>query len=98
MSKIVEIVLVGIGGYGGCYVNELLDSRDNNSIKIVGVVDPYAENCARLSELTDIGVKIYDSLDKFYKEQSADLAIISSPIHLHCKQTVLCLEHGTNVF
>lgn len=97
MSGMVGIVLVGIGGYGVNYVNELLDNYNRDSFKIVGVVDPYAENCARLSELTDIGVKIYDSLDKFYKEQSADLAIISSPIHLHCKQTVLCLEHGTNV-
>lgn len=97
MSRMVEIVLVGIGGYGANYVNELLDNSDHDGFKIVGVVDPYAENCARLDELTGAGVKIFDSLDKFYEELSSDLAIISSPIHFHCRQTIACLEHGTNV-
>ena len=97
MDKLVKIVLVGIGGYGVSYVNELLDSCDKDSFKIVGVVDPYAENCPRLGELVDIGVTVFDSLNDFYKEQSADLAIISSPIQFHCKQTILSLEYGTNV-
>ncbi len=40
---------------------------------------------------------IFNSLDEFYEEQPADLAVISSPIPFHCQQTVLCLEHGANV-
>ena len=92
----VDIVLVGIGGYGGNYVNELLDKRSDDC-RIVGVVDPFATNCARLSELLELGVEVYDDLDTFYQDHEADLAVVSSPIALHCRQTCKCLEHDTNV-
>lgn len=97
MNGVVKILLVGIGGYGGNYVTELLDNQNNNLFEIVGVVDPYAENCPRLNELLDMGVKVFADINTFYEKYSADLAVISSPIHLHCRQTCECLEHGTNV-
>jgi predicted dehydrogenase len=93
----VKIVLVGIGGYGQNYVSALLDNSTDINFEIAGVVDPFAENCLRLNELIESGVKVFSSLDDFYNECSADLAVVSSPIHLHYQQTKKCLDHGTNV-
>ena len=40
MAEKVDVVLVGIGGYGEAYVSALLDEAQGNRCKIVGAVDP----------------------------------------------------------
>ncbi|NLM26226.1 MAG: Gfo/Idh/MocA family oxidoreductase [Firmicutes bacterium] len=96
MNKL-SIVLVGIGGYGNGYVKELLENPGNREYSIVGVVDPFPENAPSLPKLHEINVPVYDSLEGFYKEHRADLAVISSPIHFHYQQTCLALENGSHV-
>jgi len=97
LAQPVSIVLVGIGGYGEMYLAALLDERGNGRFQLVGAVDPAASNCTRLGELCSGGVPVYSSLADFYRRQRADLALISTPIHLHCEQTCLALEHGSCV-
>ncbi len=97
MAQPVSILLVGIGGYGEMYLSALLDRPDDDRFQLVGVVDPLARDSARLDDLHSRGVPIHASLPDFYRERRADLAVISTPIHLHCEQTCLALEQGSFV-
>lgn len=96
-AKPVSVVLVGAGGYGHTYVNALLDQGAPARAVVVGVVDPYAEGCKRLAEIRQRGIPVYADMESFYGQHQAELAVISSPIHLHCPQTCLALAHGSHV-
>lgn len=93
----VSILLVGIGGYGNIYVDALVNNLERGDFKIVGAVDPKPEGCRNLSKLRELGVPIFPSMEEFYKNFKADLAIISTPIHFHCAQTCYALSRGSNV-
>lgn len=97
MTKNVSVVIVALGGYGLVYLEGLLDHPRDTDFTIVGGVDPEPERCTRLGELRSMGVPVYGSMEEFYAVHQADLAIISSPIHLHCEQTCLALSKGSNV-
>ncbi len=97
MSGEVSVVLVGIGGYGRNYVSALLDEVSAVPMRLVGAVDPAPERCGRLDELREKGVRICDTLEEFYAGGTADLAVVSAPIPLHCPLTCLALEHGSHV-
>jgi len=96
MSKL-RILLVGIGGWAAGYVGEMAAYAREHDAKVVGVVDPYAEKSPAYELARTLTDSFYDTLDEFYRENSADLAIISTPIPLHAPQTVYCMEHGTHV-
>lgn len=93
----VQIALAGIGGYGKFYVKELLYSKPEVEFKFVAGIDQYPERSPFLSELHNANIPIYTSLESFYQEQTADLVVISAPIHLHAPLTCLALSHGSNV-
>lgn len=97
MEDRVRIVLVGIGGYGEVYLSPLLDEPEGARCKIVGAVDPRPENCSRVPELRALDVPVFSTLEDFYREGSADLAVISSPIHLHSDHVCFALHHGSHV-
>jgi predicted dehydrogenase len=97
MNEPVTAVLVGLGGYGEVYLSALLDEPQVARCNIVGAVDPYPHNCARLADLRALGMTIHSSLDDFYRTSSADMAVISSPIQLHAEHVCTALAHGTNV-
>ncbi len=97
MAENVTVVVVALGGYGMVYLEGLLDRKVDPHVTIVGGVDPEPERCTRLAELRGLGVPIYATLEEFYAAHEADLAIISSPIQLHCPQTCLALQHGSHV-
>ena len=94
----VSIVLVGIGGYANSYVSALLNQRGERDWCLVGVVDPLAEKAPRYAELKAMGLPFYDSLEMFYASgETADLAIICSPIQYHCQQACWAMKHGSHV-
>ncbi|HHY83359.1 MAG TPA: Gfo/Idh/MocA family oxidoreductase [Clostridiales bacterium] len=97
MTREVSVVLVGIGGYGNLYVEALLDKGKERSVKIAGVVDPKPENCNYFDQLRALGIPFFKSIDQFYAESGADLAVITTPIHLHMAHVCLALENGSNV-
>ena len=92
----MNILLVGSGGYGTGYVNCLLKNTDPN-IVWAGIVDPFFENCAKKDRVKAKGIPVYESLEQFYANNSADLAIICTPIYLHRSQSIYALEHGSYV-
>ncbi len=93
----LTVALVAVGGYGQTYVEALLDRADREACRIVGVVDPCPERCARLAELRAMGVPVFPTLDEFYGSHAADLVVISSPIHAHAPQTCEALARGSHV-
>ena len=95
--KELKLLLVGVGGYAASYINELKLRGAAGGLKIEGAVDPYAEKANEYQTLCDMGVSFYNTLDEFYAEHTADLAIISTPIPLHAPQAIYCMEHGSNV-
>ncbi|MBN2452036.1 MAG: Gfo/Idh/MocA family oxidoreductase [Lentisphaeria bacterium] len=97
MDKPVSVVLVGIGGYGNTYVDALLRQPSPAAARIAAVVDPRPEGCRRLGELEQAGIPCYRTLEDCLARQTAELAVLSSPIHFHVPQTVAALEQGCRV-
>ena len=84
-NKKVRIVCVGIGGYAHVYWKALFGSSESN-FEVVGGVDPYAENSPCYEDIKARNIPIYADMEAFYREHEADLAIITTPIHLHTRQ------------
>ena len=59
------------------------------------MVDPYAAASPEYARLA--GTPIFQSVEEFYADHTADLAVVSTPIQFHARQTVYCLEHGSHV-
>ncbi len=99
MSDTVSIVLVGIGGYGNNYVRGLLENpkRFEYDFNIVGVVDPNPCGARMIDKIRELKIPIFSTLEEFYENNSADLAVISTPIQFHSIQTCLALSKGSNV-
>lgn len=91
----VKVVLVGIGGYGRLFVGEILDNA-NPMIELVGAVDPYPERCQRIDELKERNVPVFPDMESFFEKNSADLAVISTPIFLHTDNILSALNNGCN--
>ncbi|NGP45180.1 Gfo/Idh/MocA family oxidoreductase [Bacillaceae bacterium SIJ1] len=95
MKQKISVVLIGISGYGNKYVNLLLDQYENAFIK--GVVDIHPERSEAFDRIQAEGIPVFQSLEAFYNKHTADLAVISTPIHLHAKQACEAMEHGSHV-
>lgn len=92
-----DILLVGVGGYATCYVRELSLRAAEKNARVVGIVDPYASKSSEYALVEKMNAPIYATLEEFYAEHTADLAIIGTPIPMHASQTIFCMEHGSNV-
>ena len=92
----VSVLLVGIGGYGETMVHEIMENP-SPYIKLAGVVDPYPERCTYIEEIKKMGLPVCAGMDEFYKDNSAHLAVISTPIFLHTKHILSALKNGSNV-
>lgn len=93
----ISILLVGIGGYASTYVNPLLNGVREDCI-IVGCADPFPNSCPRLEEIKERGIPVFADMQEFFDAGlTADLAVITTPIHLHANQVKLALAHGCHV-
>lgn len=94
----LNIVLVGVGGYGRMYLKELVNNGDSKNIHISGVIQPTISKYPYLEDLLEEkDIPVYKKLEDFYNSYSADLAIISSPIQYHYEQICTALNNNTNV-
>lgn len=97
MDKKPTVVLVGMGGYGNLYVNELLRLAGEGKCDFTAAVDPFAEKAAGYEKIKSAGVKIYSGIEDFYAENTTDLCCISAPIQYHTPYTLCALRHGSHV-
>ncbi len=95
--KKVTVVMVGIGGYGSTVLKYTLDKLEGWGVKLVGAVDPAWEKAPFWPELEAMGVPHFDSLEEFYKERKADLAMLCTPIQFHEDQAILAMRNGSDV-
>lgn len=97
MAEPVSLVMVGVGGMGAAYLQALLERKDEGLFRIAGAVDPQPNRCKQYVEMRAMGVPCFVSLQDFYRNRKADLAVLSSPIQVHMPQTVLALAKGSHV-
>ena len=97
MKTPLSVAVVGVGGYGQTYLRMLLNPKLDLPVKMIAGIDPFAQSSPMYPDLVAAGIPLYDTLDAFYAEHTADLVIISSPIHLHKPQSIYCMEHGSHV-
>lgn len=93
----IRIVLIGAGGYGDTYVRALLDDRKREGYTLAGVVDPYVKSAPGYEKLCAAGIPFYDTPAQFFSADTADLAVIATPITLHESQALCVIEHGCNL-
>ncbi|MBQ9264009.1 MAG: Gfo/Idh/MocA family oxidoreductase [Clostridia bacterium] len=90
-----RILLVSVGMYGQKYLAEA--TRQDVGGDVAGVVD-VAENLAeKFPVIAEKNIPVYASLQSFFEKDRADLAVISSPIHLHTAMVLECLKNGAHV-
>ena len=94
--KKVRLLAVGIGGYAEDYLRVLL-CEEAPDYEIVGTVDTAPHSSAVYPALLDRGIPLYSSMEAFYAADTADLAIIATPIHFHTAHILCALNHGSNV-
>lgn len=90
-----SIVLISIGSYGQRYLVEVA-GRDVGA-DVAGIVEPATNLKERFPVIEERCWPVYPSLEAFYAEHTADLAVISSPIHLHMEMAIACMRHGSHV-
>lgn len=97
MSQEVSVAVLALGGYGNVYLGAMFAEGEAHNVKFVAGIDPNPATCRFLGEFEARGIPIYPSLEAFYAEQTADLMVMSPPIHLHRPLTEAALAHGANV-
>src|SRR5699024_9200445 len=65
--------------------------------RLAGVCDIDPAVADRFPVLKERGIPVYPDLDSFFARDSADLAILVSPVHFHTRMVLNCLAHGANV-
>ncbi len=93
----ISILLVGVGGYGGLIAAEVLENSKNYGAEVVGVVEPFLDNSPVKNTVKNNNIPVFNDIADFYKENRADIAVISTPIHLHKEQCILAMEMGSDV-
>lgn len=97
MSEKVTAVLVGALGYGSSYVKAVYGMGEACPVKFVGAADPNMQPSKTLTMLQEMQVPIYCSMEEFFRENRADLCIISTPIALHKRQLKEALSYDCHV-
>jgi len=96
-KKNITIALIGLGGYGNHYLNLIFKTNNLHNIDLVAGIDPNPVACNHLDDMKKAGIPIFPNIEDFYKKMTADLVIISTPIHLHAPMTSQVLSHGSHV-
>ena len=94
--KQISLLLVGVGGYGSVIAKEVFTHMDEWNATVAGIVEPFYDATPTKALAEARGVPHFDTIEQFYAEHTADLAIICSPIHFHEKQVIYALEQGSD--
>ena len=95
--KKVKMAISGIGGYGDYCLGLMERFVDPESCELVAAIDPFYEKAPRAEKLREAGVPLFRDLEEFYAENSCELLLIASPIHLHKQQCLTAFAHGSKV-
>lgn len=90
-----RIILTGLNGYGGNFVRELLQDSSN---ELVAVVSGAPEKSVYYPQLRENGTRFYKKIEECLDKECPDMAIICTPMHIHYKEVMACLERGVHVY
>ena len=99
--KKIRAAFVGIGGYGGVILKEVLEKKDEG-VEIVAAADPYAEKSPCLQALRDAGVPVFADMDEMLAKtadvgKKPDLLSLATPTQFHTAQIRRAVRQGINV-
>ena len=60
-------------------------------------MDPFYRNSPVWAQLEERQIPHYDTMEEFYAEKQAELAVICTPIRFHQRHAVYAMEHGSHV-
>lgn len=98
MGRKIKIVLTGLNGYGKNFITALLKEENLNRVELVGVVSRNPKASEHYEDLVKRGIWLYTSLEACLAENQVDLAVITTPMHIHYEEVMCALRHGVNVF
>lgn len=97
-SDCVNMVMVGIGGYGAYCLELARQVGEGGRLRLAAVIDPMAEDSPQWPRLAAEGVPSFPGLAEYGRSGlAADLAVIASPIAFHADQSAEALAMGMNV-
>jgi predicted dehydrogenase len=94
----VDVVLVGVGGYGASHLEVMRPAIEQGAMRLVGAVDPHAGGAADWPDLQSRNIPIWQDLNGFWASGvQASLIVLATPIQFHGPQTCDALERGVSV-
>lgn len=90
-----RIVLIGVGGYGQVYLRALTEA--DAGADLTAIVDNNPAAAEKFPVIAQRKIPVYGSLEEFFNRDSADLAIIVTPVHFHLPMARACFAHGMHV-
>lgn len=90
--------LIGAGGFGASHMRNLLDSGDENGLKLVAVADPTELPAPATARLEQRGIHRYKEYREMFASEDLQAVIIATPVPLHFDMTRDALEAGLWVY
>jgi len=89
----IAIVIVGIHGHGASHVAAARALAATGGVRLAGLVDRTLTDEDRLAG----DAPLFTSLDECLAAVSADVVVLSTPIHTHRALAITALEHGADL-
>lgn len=92
-----KIILTGLNGYGGHIVKQILeDTSDENAL--VAVISRNPKSSIYYQKLLEKKVTFYSDIETCLENEHVDLAIITTPMHIHQREVMAALRKGVSVY
>lgn len=91
----VSTFTVAIAGFGWWGKHMATRLAGHPTLKVAGIVEPYAPNHAAIAAM---GLHIWKGLDEALADESVEAVILTTPNLLHEEQVIACARAGKHVF
>lgn len=92
----IKIVLTGLNGYGGHFIEPLLNS--DKTYMLAAVVSRNPKKSMYYDVLKEKQVHFYSSLEECLQREKVHMAIITTPMHIHYKEVMCALKYKLAVY
>jgi predicted dehydrogenase len=93
----LKFALVGAGGFGAYYIDTYFHVVNKEICELVGIIDPFVSKSTNYPKIVENQIPVYDTLEQFYMNHTADLVVVSTPISLHESQCITALRNNSHV-